>query len=401
MAKFKYKAMNSNGDRIEGIHEGNSRNAVVEMISSNNYVPLMIEEIREGTDIDLSALKRVTSKDIAVFCRQFYTMLDAGLSVSSSLNVLSKQVTNKKLREAIARIDEGISKGDTLSQAMSKEHKIFPQLLISMVETGEVSGNLDKIMLRMSTHYEKEFKINNKIKSAMIYPTVLGFVAVAVVTFIITFIMPIFVQMFSETGANLPVPTKLLIAISNGIANYWYFIIPVIVFLVVGIKQYFKTEQGQLFKSKFKLKFPIAKGLNEKIIVSRFTRTLATLLISGIPMVQAIQIVSGVLGNKVAEDKLLKIRESLVRGEGLGGLIEESGIFPPMLSSMIKIGEESGSLDEILNKTADFYDDELENAIQTFTSLIEPLMIVIMGFVVGFIVISIMLPMFDMYSNIH
>lgn len=401
MAKFKYKAMNSNGDRIEGIHEGNSRNAVVEMISSNNYVPLMIEEIREGTEIDLSALKRVTSKDIAVFCRQFYTMLDAGLSVSSSLNVLSKQVTNKKLREAIARIDEGISKGDTLSQAMSKEHKVFPQLLISMVETGEVSGNLDKIMLRMSTHYEKEFKINNKIKSAMIYPTVLGFVAVAVVTFIITFIMPIFVQMFSETGANLPMPTKLLIAISNGIANYWYFIIAVIVFLVVGIKQYFKTEQGQLFKSKFKLKFPIAKGLNEKIIVSRFTRTLATLLISGIPMVQAIQIVSGVLGNKVAEDKLLKIRESLVRGEGLGGLIEESGIFPPMLSSMIKIGEESGSLDEILNKTADFYDDELENAIQTFTSLIEPLMIVIMGFVVGFIVISIMLPMFDMYSNIH
>lgn len=401
MAKFKYKAMNSNGDRIEGIHEGNSRNAVVEMISSNNYVPLMIEEIREGTDIDLSALKRVTSKDIAVFCRQFYTMLDAGLSVSSSLNVLSKQVTNKKLREAIARIDEGISKGDILSQAMSKEHKVFPQLLISMVETGEVSGNLDKIMLRMSTHYEKEFKINNKIKSAMIYPTVLGFVAVAVVTFIITFIMPIFVQMFSETGANLPVPTKLLIAISSGIANYWYFIIAVIVFLIVGIKQYFKTEQGQLFKSKFKLKFPIAKGLNEKIIVSRFTRTLATLLISGIPMVQAIQIVSGVLGNKVAEDKLLKIRESLVRGEGLGGLIEESGIFPPMLSSMIKIGEESGSLDEILNKTADFYDDELENAIQTFTSLIEPLMIVIMGFVVGFIVISIMLPMFDMYSNIH
>lgn len=401
MAKFKYKAMNSNGDRIEGIHEGNSRNAVVEMISSNNYVPLMIEEIREGTEIDLSALKRVTSKDIAVFCRQFYTMLDAGLSVSASLHVLSKQVTNKKLREAIVRIDEGISKGDTLSQAMAKEAKVFPQLLISMVETGEVSGNLDKIMLRMSTHYEKEFKINNKIKSAMIYPTVLGFVAVAVVTFIITFIMPIFVQMFSETGANLPAPTKLLIAISDGIANYWYLIIAVIAFLIVGIKQYFKTEQGQLFKSKFKLKFPIAKGLNEKIIVSRFTRTLATLLISGIPMVQAIQIVSGVLGNKVAEDKLIKIREQLVRGDSLGQLIEESGIFPPMLSSMIKIGEESGSLDEILNKTADFYDDELENAIQTFTSLIEPIMIVIMGFVVGFIVISIMLPMFDMYSNIH
>lgn len=401
MAKFKYKAMNSNGDRIEGIHEGNSRNAVVEMISSNNYVPLMIEEIKEGTEIDLSALKRVTSKDIAVFCRQFYTMLDAGLSVSSSLNVLSKQVTNKKLREAIARIDEGISKGDTLSQAMAKEAKVFPQLLISMVETGEFSGNLDKIMLRMSTHYEKEFKINNKIKSAMIYPTVLGFISVVVVTFIITFIMPIFVQMFNETGANLPAPTRLLIAISNGIKNYWYLIIASIAFLLVGLKQYFNTEQGQFFKSKFKLKFPIAKGLNEKIIVSRFTRTLATLLISGIPMVQAIQIVSGVLGNKVAEDKLIKIRDHLVRGDSLGELIEASGIFPPMLSSMIKIGEESGSLDEILNKTADFYDDELENAIQTFTSLIEPLMIVVMGFVVGFIVISIMLPMFDMYSNIH
>lgn len=401
MTKFKYKAMNSNGEKIEGIYEAEAKEAVIGMISSNNYFPLMIEELNEGTKIDLSSLKKVNTKEIAIFCRQFYTMLDAGLSVSSSLNILSHQLTNKKLREAITRVEDGISKGDTLSEAMEKEKAVFPDLLISMVETGEVSGNLDTIMLRMSTHYEKEFKINNKIKSTMVYPTVLGVVAIVVITFIMTFVMPIFVQMFAETGVDLPTPTKILIGISKGLKSYWLLILIIIGLAVISLRYYFKTEPGKMFESKFRLSVPIVKPLNQKIIVSRFTRTLSTLLASGVTLVQAIQVVSGVVGNKVAEDKLLKIRERVIKGEGLALPIQESGIFPPMLASMIKIGEESGSLDDILNKTADFYDDELENAIQTFTSLLEPLMIVVMGVIVGFIIISIMLPMFDMYGNIQ
>lgn len=401
MPSFKYKAMNEKGERLEGRYEADSKDEVVAMISSNSYYPLMIEEINEGAKIDFAQFKKVSIKDIAIFCRQFYTMLDAGVSINASLTILSQQITNKKLREAIGRVEEAVSKGDTLSEAMMKENKIFPDLLVSMVQTGEVSGNLDNIMLRMSNHYEKEFKINNKIKSTMIYPAVLGCVAIVVVMFILTFIMPIFVDMFSQSGVALPLPTRILLGISKSIKEQGLLILLVIIFIIMAIRYYLKSDGGQFTLSKIKLSFPILKSLNEKIIVSRFTRTLSTLLASGISLVQALEVVSGVLGNKVAEEKLLDVRESVVKGEGLSGPILDTKIFPPMLASMVRIGEESGSLDSILNKTADFYDEELENAIQTFTALLEPLMIVVMGAVLGFMIISMLLPMFDMYGNIH
>lgn len=399
MPNFKYKAMNQKGERIEGVFEANSSEEVVQMISSNSYFPLMVEEIVEGTKIDLQSLRRISTKDIAIFCRQFYTMLDAGVSINSSLNILAKQHPNKKLRASLKRIEEEVKKGETLSQAMMKEDRVFPELLISMVQTGEVSGNLDTIMLRMSTHFEKENKINNKIKSAMIYPAVLSVVAISVVAFLLTFIMPMFVDMFTESGVVLPAPTKLLLAISKGIKEHGFLIVLCIVLIVFSIRYYLKSDEGELMAHKMRLKLPILKGLNEKIIVSRFTRTLATLLASGITLVQALQVVAGVLGNRVASERLLAVRESVIKGEGLSLPLSQSSIFPPMLSSMVRIGEESGALDEILNKTADFYDEELEAAIQAFTALLEPLLILVMGAVLGFMIISILLPMFSMYGT--
>ena len=399
MKNFKYRAMKSDGTKIEGKFEANSKADVINMITTSGYYPLMVEEITESKQIEFKFLERVTKKDLAIFCRQFYTMLNAGVSITNAISILSNELPNKKLREILSEIEDDIKKGDTLSESMARHRKYFPQLLISMIESGEISGNVDEMMLRMSVHFEKEYKLNNKIKSAMTYPSVLSVVAVGAVMFIMTFVMPTFVEMFEEEGITLPIITKAMLGASKFLSNNLILILILIAILVVLFNAYKKTANGIIMMSKLKLRLPVIGTLNKKIIVSRFTRTLSTLLSAGVSLVHALPTVAGVLENKVAEDAILKIRERVVRGDGLSSPIRENDIFPKMLSSMIRIGEESGSLDDILNKTADFYDDEVEQAIQTATSLIEPLLIVVMGVVIGAIVISIMLPMFDMYTQ--
>ena len=399
MKKFKYRAMGTNGNKINGDYEASSRDEVMSMITANGYYPLMVEEVAESTKIEFKFLEKVTTKDIAIFCRQLYTMMDAGVPINSALSIMSKQVTNKKLKNVVAEIEEDVKKGEMLSTAMKKYSDVFPNLLISMVESGEVSGNLDTMMLRMSGHYEKENKINNKIKAAMTYPAVLSVVAISAVMFIMTFVMPTFMDMFESEGVNLPITTKILLGASRFLQNNLVLIIIFFILGAVGLRYYKRTEHGILIFSYLRLNLPILGSLNKKIIVSRFTRTLSTLLASGVSLVQALPVVGGVLGNKIAEDALENVRERVVRGEGLSEPIKQISIFPEMLSSMINIGEETGQLDEILNKTADFYDEEVEQAITTTTALIEPLLIVVMGVVIGFIVVSIMLPMFNMYST--
>lgn len=328
-------------------------------------------------------------------------MLDAGLSINNALHILSEQLTNKKFKETISNIEEEVRKGSTLSEAMKLHNNIFPDLLINMIETGELSGNLDQIMLRMSNHYEKENKINNKVKNAMIYPIILSIISITVISVILIFVMPVFVDMFTNSGVELPLTTKILLGISNGIRENIIIIFLLISIIITLVRYYLKTDNGLLWINKMKLSLPIIKELNQKIIVSRFTRTLSTMLSSGLPLIQSLQIVGQVTGNKLVEDSLNTVREKVIKGEGLALPIKETGLFPPMLSSMIGIGEESGALDEILNKTADFYDEELDSAITTFTSMLEPIMIVVMGVIVGFLIISIIQPMFGMYSTIQ
>ena len=399
MKSYKYRAMKEDGTKIEGKYEASSKDDVIEMITSSGYYPLKIEEIVQSTSIEFKMFQKVTTKDLAIFCRQFYTMLDAGVSITNSINILSKEIPNKKLREILSDIEDDIKKGELLSESMSKYRKYFPQLLISMVESGEVSGNIDEMMLRMATHFEKENKLNNKVKSAMTYPAVLSVVAVGAVMFIMTFVMPTFVEMFEGSGLELPLITRFMLGTSTFLSNNLIIILLAIAIIIVLFNIYKKSPQGIYTISSLKLRLPIIGNLNKKIIVSRFTRTLSTLLSAGVSLVHALPTVAGVLENKVAEDAVIKIRERVVRGDGLSNPIRENDIFPKMLSSMIKIGEESGALDSILNKTADFYDDEVEQAIQATTSLIEPMLIVVMGVVIGAIVISIMLPMFEMYTQ--
>jgi type IV pilus assembly protein PilC len=399
--QFKYRAVTQTGEIIEGIHDAQNEREVVSMLKGSNYMPISIEQtINSGASTTIS-FGKVKKKDLAVFCRQFYTMLNSGVSIVKCLDILEKQTENKQMKKAIADVFENVQKGMTLSEAMKNNPKIYPPILVNMVEAGEASGSLDTIMERMAVHYEKEFKIENKVKGAMVYPIVLAVVATAVVVFLMVAVMPTFVGMFESSGVELPGPTKALLAISHSIRNKWYVYIIGIGAFIFAIKFYGSTETGGMFFDTMKLRVPIFKNVNIKLATSRFTRTLSTLLSSGIPLIQGIDIVARLVGNRFISNKLDNAKEEVRKGVPLSRSIKDAGVFPPMVDSMIKIGEESGDLDGILNKSADFYDEEVEVALQKMTEMMQPLMVVIMALIVGFIVIAIALPMFDMVNTIQ
>ena len=400
MAIFKYKAINSEGQRIEGSQSADSESQIREMLLSNQYYPLSIEKENSKSKKSFSFNSKVKLKDIGVFCRQFYVMLDSGLSIGKALNILIEQCEKPKLREALIGVNGELKRGETLASSMRKRKDVFPNLLTSMIDAGERSGNLDIILKRMADYYEKETKIRGKIKSAMIYPIVLGVVAIIAITFILTFVMPTFVQMFEENNVDLPISTKMVLGTSKMLGKYGIIIFLILATAIILLGKYLKSEEGQYKLSSINLKIPVIKKLTQKIIVSRFTRTMGIVSSSGMSLVTSIEIVASVVGNKIAEKELLKVKEKVLKGEGLGDSIMNIKIFPPMLASMVKIGEEAGSLDSILDKTADFYDDELEREIKTATALIEPSMIVLMGIIIGFLLISILTPMFKMYNSI-
>jgi len=402
MPIYKYTAINKSGTKITNDYSAKSQAEVMVMLKENGFYPVKVEEYIERKEIALSDIfNKVTIKDIAVFCRQFYTMLNAGVTITSTLDILRQQTENKKLRKIISDIYEEVQKGSAFSEALKKHRDVFPDLLINMVEAGEVSGNLDTIMDRMANHFEKEFKINNKIKSAMVYPIILSVVAIGVVVFLLTSVMPTFIGMFTSSGVPLPLPTRILLGISSALQNYWYIFFGGIILIIIGFNTYKNTDGGKLLISRIKLAIPVIKDSNKKIITSRFTRTLSTLLSSGVPLLEALDIVSKVVGNVVVEKGISVAKEEVRKGSTLAKPIRETGLFPPMVTSMIEIGEESGALDDILEKTANFYDEELETAIQKMTTLIEPVMIVLMAVIVGFIVISMALPMFDMVNTVQ
>lgn len=400
MPLYKYKVISDNGKKIQGTFNANSKNEVLAMIKDSGYYPIEVEESREQKQFDMGKyLAKITTKDLAIMCRQFYTMLDAGSSMLNCLDILKDQTENKKLKKALEEVYDDVQRGNTLSQSMEKQNKIFPYLFTNMVQAGEVSGKLDTIMLRMTEHYEKENKISRKIKGAMVYPIILGVISIVAVAILLIFVMPTFVAMFN--GAALPAPTRIVIAIGDWLKTKWYLAIGIIISTILVIKTAQTTENGGVFVENLKLKMPLIKGTTQKIIVARFTRSLATILSSGIPLVSALEVVSGVVGNRLVQVKIMKAKDKVMKGIPLSTTISEIDIFPKMLYSMMKIGEESGTLDEILDKTANFYDDEVEEALQKMTTMIEPLMILVMGGLVGFIVIAMMLPMFDMVNHVQ
>jgi len=399
---YRCKEIDLKGRVIETIYRGETKGEIISLIRSKGHSPVSVTmEEEKGKDLLQMELfqKRVKTNDIAIFCKQLHTMLNAGMPLLTALDVLGAQTENPKLASTVKAMATQVQKGDVLSKAMHQYPKVFPSLLVNMVEAGELTGNLDNVLLKMSEHYTKENKINSKVKSAMMYPMILSILVVVVVVFMLTFVLPTFVGMLDSAGAELPLPTKIVIGISDALKNYWYLFIAGIVGLIILIRNVMKSVEGRRFFHKLQLRIPVLKTSIAKIATSRFTRTLSTLLASGIPIIQALGTAANVTGNQVVIDGIEVVSEDIKKGIVLSSLLKKVGVFPPMVISMVNIGEESGALEEMLDKTADYYDEELDAAISKLIALIEPLMIVIMALIIGFIVIAMILPMFDMYST--
>lgn len=400
MGQFKYKAVTTQGEVLQGVFKARNRAEVVQMLRGNQSYPISVEEEYSGEAREVRLFKGIGTKNMAIFCRQLYGMLNAGVPIVTCLDTLRQQTDNKRLKKVIGELYEDVHKGVPLSEGMKKHPDFFSDLMTYMVAAGETSGFLDVIMERLSVYYEKETRIRNKLKGAMVYPIILSIVAVAVVAFLVSFVLPTFIDMFRSGGVEVPLPTKILIFISELLRNYWYVIIGAVVGLGYLLNRYIHTPKGRWRYDWLKLNLPIVKGLNQKIITARFTRTLSTMLLSGIPMLQALENVENVVGNRLMVDGLRKTREEVQRGMDLATPIRRYCMFPPMVPNMIHIGEESGTLDDMMSKTANFYDDEVDLALQQMVTLFEPLMIILMAFVVGFIVISIALPLFDSFQAV-
>ena len=398
---YKYKALTKQGETIEGFFEASDEADVLTMLKSNDYLPISVEkDIGAGAQISLFSPK-VKKKDLAVFCRQFYTMIEAGLGIVKCFEILEAQTSNKTLRSALGAIHEDVQKGFTISEAMNNHDKVFPSILINMIEAGEVSGTLDSILERMARHFEQESKLESKIKSALVYPSALIVVSIAVVIFMLVAVLPTFTSMFTSSGVDLPWPTQLLMNLSEWIKTYWYLLGGGLLIVVMGWFYFISTTEGRRFLDNLKIKIPGIRVTSIKIITARFTRTLSTLLASGIPLLQALEVVGKVLNNVVVQDRLIDSTDGIRRGASLSRAVRAMDIFPPMVDSMINIGEESGALDEILYKTADFYEDEVEMSLQRMTTLIEPVLLVFMAVTIGFIVIAMAMPMFEMVNAVQ
>jgi len=346
---------------------------------------------------------RLTDKDLVVFTRQFGTMINAGLPLVQCLEILSTQSENKILREAIGDVKVSVEAGATFSDALKRHPKIFNELYVNMVHAGEVGGLLDTILTRLAKHIEKAMKLKGQIKSAMVYPSAIIGVAFIVITVLMIWVIPIFAQMFSELSGGkvgLPGPTQLVIDISNAFQSYWYIGLGVIIGIVFGIKKYYTTAQGRMNIDIFLLKLPIVGDLIRKASVANFTRTLGTLLASGVPLLDGLSICAKTSGNKVIEEALVNARVSISGGKTIAEPLSKSEVFPKMVTHMIAVGESTGALDSMLGKVADFYEDEVDQAVASLTALLEPMMMVFLGVVIGFIVIAMYLPIFKMASAI-
>lgn len=400
MAKFQYKAKNISGKIIEGIYEAPTKQNVVDMIRQKSFYLIEIKELAERKDIkELDLFAKVTVKDLTIFCKQFASILKAGVPLIQTLMMLGQQTENPLLQNMIRKISDDIQKGSTLSAAMQIHNKYFPPILIHMVRAGEVSGTLENSLEVMAVHFEKSYKLKQKVKSAMIYPVVVSVVAVAVVILLLVFVVPTFSGIFDNAGAELPGVTKALLALSDFLRNSWFVLIIIVAIIFIGYKMYASNDSGRLEIDRIKLRIPLLGDVLSKSIAASFARTMSTLMGTGVGITEALNITANVVNNSYAHEKMGVIERQVNEGKGLYQPASDSQLFPAMLNNMIMLGEESGNLEEMLGKTAVFYEEEVDEATKRLTTMLEPLIVVFLGGVVAFIVIAIMLPMFEM-SNI-
>ena len=359
--------------------------------------PISVEEKVMGSkEIVLFQSKKIKLKDISLFCKQMSVMLESGIPLNNAVDILEQQATSKNLKSSLKIVSKSLKDGSQLSKAMLDQEGMFPDLLIRMVQAGEKTGKLDEVLEKMSEHYNKELKTSRQIRGAMIYPAVLAFLAVGAVLALLYIVIPSFSGIFEQSGMAMPLPTRIVLAASNFVRSYWYILFGVTGILVFLFLRYRSTEAGRYQLDRLKLNLPVIKGPMQKIVTARFASTLAILTSAGIPLVEAIESAAATTNNAVVIEKMKIANEGLQKGERLTGMITSTGLFPPMMLSMVKIGEESGSLESMLVKTSDYYEEELETAIKQLLSLLEPAMIIVMGVIIGGIVASVMLPMFEL-----
>lgn len=398
MPLFKYSALAADGKTVSGLLEADSAVRVQQMLKENRQYALKIDEAGTGS---MSLSRAAPLKDLAVFTRQFHAMMRSGVTVVKCLDLLYQQTNNKRLKEIIFRVYESVQRGDLLSESLRKQVGVFPELMIAMVDTGEASGTLDIILGKLADNFDKDMKVRRKVQSAMIYPIVLTVLMIVVVTGLVMFVLPMFVGMFESSGVELPLPTRMLLGLSEFLGSYWYIVLFFIILAGVLFRTWISSENGRLQWDELKLKIPVVKGLLLKLYSSRLTRTLATLVNAGLPLLNAMDISARVIGNKFIAKHMAQAREDVRSGVTLSQALRRTGVFPVMVYSMIGIGEESGTLDSMLETTADYYDEEAEKAMGQMVALMEPALIIIMAAMVGFIVISIVLPIFDMSSTVQ
>ena len=361
-----------------------------------DITPLRIREKKEEAARRFSLRRKIPSKLIVIFTRQFATMINAGLPLVQCLNILAKQQENGALAKVIVQVKGDVESGQSLAEALKKHPAVFNELYTNLVEAGEAGGILDVILNRLSSYIEKTEKLKKKVKGAMVYPAVVTGVAVIVTAIILIFVIPIFEKMFSEVGQALPVPTQIVIALSRFVSGNIIFLILILAGVIFLIRRIYRTEKGKVLIDGWLLKLPIFGILLRKVAVAKFSRTFGTMVTSGVPILEAMDIVAKSSGNKVVEKAIYKARTSIAQGKSISEPLEESKVFPPMVTQMIGVGEASGELDTMLNKIADFYDDDVDAAVNTLTSMMEPIMMVVLGGVVGGLVVSMYLPIFKM-----
>ncbi|BDV43132.1 type IV pilus inner membrane protein PilC [Geotalea uraniireducens] len=403
MAKFSWEAKSRTGSVQKGVMEAANAGLVENQLKRYGFSAISVKEEGKGLSMEIKLpgfAPKVQAKDIVVFTRQFATMIDSGLPLVQCLDILSSQQENKTLKEVLLKVKETVEGGSTFADALAKHPKVFDRLYVNLVAAGEVGGILDTILNRLAAYIEKAMKLKKQIKGAMVYPTTIMSIAVIVVGVILVFVIPTFAKMFADFGGDLPGPTKFVIALSNFVVKYILLIVGLIFASIFGVKKYYSTPKGKKLIDKMALKAPIAGPLIRKVAVAKFTRTLGTMISSGVPIMDGLEIVAKTAGNTVVEEAIFKVRQAISEGKTMAEPLQECGVFPPMVVQMISVGEATGAMDAMLSKIADFYDDEVDDAVSAMTAMMEPLLMVFLGTAVGGLVIAMYLPIFKLASTV-
>ena len=387
------------GDIQNGEVDLPTKEDVLSYLHKQKLIPVSVREKNNALNISFGT--GVSVRDIVIFTRQFATMINSGLPLVQSLDILAEQTEKDGLRKVIREVLYDVESGHTLADAMRKHPKIFTDLFVNMVAAGEAGGILDTILLRLATFLEKNDALRRKIKGAMVYPAVIMFVAISAIAILLIFVIPTFQSMFEAAGVPLPMPTRVVLQMSIFIQAYWWAVLAGMIAFVVGLRQAYKTDGGQLAIDKTMLRLPILGDLQRKAAIARFTRTLGTLVSSGVSILEGLEITAKTSGNRVIHDAVMNSRQSIAGGETIAGPLRESGVFPPMVVQMIHVGEQTGGLDDMLSKIADFYDEEVDAAVEVLLSAMEPVMIIFLGVIVGGMIVAMYLPIFDMINAVQ